>query len=1171
MPAMMCASCATVVHYRNQRGIKAPKVCSCGGELKKATYVDEGKYSITQSKGRRFHSPDYEALTLTVSQRIREVVEALGKAPEKNTERRPALKAALHETVAKELIEQLEAGTAPWQKPWLPGELPYNPVSGNRYKGFNAVQLAAQGRKDPRWLTYKQAKKLGAQVLEGEKATTIVYWVFNEEKPRLDGNGKPVLNEAGRPLKDTVPLERPKMLHASVFNAEQMEGLPALEKRELNWSPIQRAESILAASGAKFEHETGDRSFYRLSDDTIHMPRKEQFADASGYYSRALHELAHWSGHPSRLGREIDHPYGSQGYAREELRAEITSMLLGQEVGIGYDPKQHAAYVGEWIKLLQNDPLEIFRATADAEKAQAYIVAFAQEQQQTQSQANEQKKKEEGVQNEEYQKELRKLLILSSLTPGDYRPSESVRDATHAAVFVESKPLILCGHYADKISSAIAIDLAKSNTLPALLHVDPSALTADAIAGSQIDWKTTEKSVVEKASGKAEDGTEDGPLSAIVLDNAYADPLFLATSLCVIAETARILSPAAPKTLDDGVTLSALACGEEPAYIAGTVARRVTDEVRLARRWMSLCWDSQFKDSATPAIDAAMKALALAEGSGFGVVRSLLRDITEIESQALKHAEESGLLKKRGIDLSTLPTFAGTEQLLDTLLTEQALTAVAPETRRQYINVPFQDKEKAKALGARWDRQEKSWYIPSGFDPAPFAEWRSLSETAAKSSPVVGEPSAQSLASNLPESLASSLASGLLEKCYLAVPYGERMAAKAAGALWDPEAKAWYAGPKADMDKLSRWFPNGSNLHNPAMSPRDEFADALKQLGCVVTESHPILDGQKHRIETVGDKKGERSGFYVGHMDGHPAGYIKNNRTGVEIKWKSKGYTLTPEDKAKFQAEAAAKLAERAQEQARLHEATAVRVASQLKELIPAASTPYLELKGVKASPGIYTDAPGETTYVPAFDVDGKHWNTQYIRKSSEDDQKPFVKRFAKDSRKEVCFHPIGGFAALEAAPAIVIAEGYATAKTLSEALGYAAVAAFDSGNLLSVATVLQTKYPDKAIVIAGDDDQHVFKMQGINPGRSKAKEAAAAVGGRYVFPVFAPGEQTADPAKFTDFNDLAANSSLGKEAVERQIKSAVDKAIKQSEEKKLTQTRGPQHLEEQKRKLKVG
>ena len=301
------------------------------------------------------------------------------------------------EKVAEKLIEALKQGTAPWQKPWQPGEsnafIPHNPTTGQRYRGINMIQLMAQERDDPRWMTYNQAKDIGAQVRRGEHGTQVQYWKFTEQQDKTDENGKPVLDKDGQPVKEEVRLERPKVFSATVFNASQIDGLPPLQRREQAWDANERAEGILNASGADIRHGGQDKAFYRPSSDSIHLPDKAQFPEASGYYATALHELGHWTGHPSRLARDLSHPFGSEGYAKEELRAEIASMIVGDDLGIGHDPSQHAAYVGSWIKALQDDPMEVFRAASDAEKIHGYLQTL--EQKQVQAQANPQAVRQE--------------------------------------------------------------------------------------------------------------------------------------------------------------------------------------------------------------------------------------------------------------------------------------------------------------------------------------------------------------------------------------------------------------------------------------------------------------------------------------------------------------------------------------------------------------------------------------------------------------------------------------------------------------------------------------------------------------------------------------------------------------------------------------------------------
>lgn len=282
------------------------------------------------------------------------------------------------------IIEQLEAGTAPWQKPWDAKEgnlhLPYNPTSGKPYRGANSLYLTAvgldKGYNDPRWATYKQAAEQGWQVRKGEKGALVEYWKFSEDRLAVDEQGRPVLDEAGRQKVETVMLEKPKVFRAVVFNAAQMDNVPELAKgpRMYEWDPIEKAEGILAASGAKIYHDQNDRAFYSPSRDEIHMPGKDQFKDQAAYYSTALHELGHWTGHESRMGRELGNSFGSVEYAKEELRAELSSYFMADRLGVPHEPGQHAAYVKSWIKVLQEDKNEIFRAARDAEKITDYVI-----------------------------------------------------------------------------------------------------------------------------------------------------------------------------------------------------------------------------------------------------------------------------------------------------------------------------------------------------------------------------------------------------------------------------------------------------------------------------------------------------------------------------------------------------------------------------------------------------------------------------------------------------------------------------------------------------------------------------------------------------------------------------------------------------------------------------
>jgi putative DNA primase/helicase len=288
--------------------------------------------------------------------------------------------------VAERLIEQLEQGTAPWVKPWSPGMrfMPYNPVTGKSYRGMNAILLLATaealGYGDARWLTYRQAGGAGGQVRRGEQGTWIQYWKWREERPIRGEDGQPARDEAGTPRIEVIDYTRPRLFHAVVFNAAQIDGLPPPDIRPAlaEWERHERAEAILLRSGADIRHEPRDRAAYNPIRDVITLPERDQFAGADGYYATALHELAHWTGHESRLNRDLRHPFGTQNYAREELRAEIASLMLGERLSIGYDMPQHAAYISYYIAILKDDPTEIFRAAGDAEKIIGFLQRFEQ-------------------------------------------------------------------------------------------------------------------------------------------------------------------------------------------------------------------------------------------------------------------------------------------------------------------------------------------------------------------------------------------------------------------------------------------------------------------------------------------------------------------------------------------------------------------------------------------------------------------------------------------------------------------------------------------------------------------------------------------------------------------------------------------------------------------------
>jgi antirestriction protein ArdC len=287
--------------------------------------------------------------------------------------------------VTDDIIRLLEQGVAPWQKPWTAQQnlsTPYNPTTNKAYRGGNILSLTIaamrKGYDDPRWATYRQAENEGWQVRRGEKGTHIEFWDVQ--------SGKRAGKEDGESASSSD--DRTRFIHRvyTVFNAQQLDGPPAIViKHPTSFEIVEAGENILKDSRAKIFHDQADRAFYNRQFDTIHLPPRAAFPSAEAYYGTSIHELVHWTGHHSRLNREtLNKSRGfsttDEYYSREELLAEIGSMMLAAEKGIPHDPSQHAAYVSSWIKALKEDKNEIFRAASAASAAADYVLGRSRKQ-----------------------------------------------------------------------------------------------------------------------------------------------------------------------------------------------------------------------------------------------------------------------------------------------------------------------------------------------------------------------------------------------------------------------------------------------------------------------------------------------------------------------------------------------------------------------------------------------------------------------------------------------------------------------------------------------------------------------------------------------------------------------------------------------------------------------
>jgi len=313
---------------------------------------------------------------------------------------------AKHE-VAQRIIEAMQQGNTPWQKPWSASAMkPRNGATNNAYQGVNRILLclAGQAWSDSRWVTFQQAAANGWMVRKGEKGQMIVKVVDLQDPNRSgpagmqgtstgaggsesNGSGAESNQENGRADSN----KRFALKRYFVFNAQQVEGMPPLPEvtAQSEFDPIERAENVIKAlkekTGLLVMHG-GNTACYVPAVDEVRLPHKRAFHSVYDYYATAMHECAHSTLAEKRLDRKeaLGKRWGDEAYSLEELRAEIASAILAAETGVPMSQDadhigRHASYLNSWIKVIGNDPMAIFSAAKDADRMAVYMLGLAQE------------------------------------------------------------------------------------------------------------------------------------------------------------------------------------------------------------------------------------------------------------------------------------------------------------------------------------------------------------------------------------------------------------------------------------------------------------------------------------------------------------------------------------------------------------------------------------------------------------------------------------------------------------------------------------------------------------------------------------------------------------------------------------------------------------------------
>lgn len=284
-------------------------------------------------------------------------------------------KTDLYQQVTDKIVAALERGVAPWVRPWASfgssrrsRTLPFNGATGHQYRGANVVilwcEMMERGWSDPRFYSYAQAQQRGGQVRKGEKACSVIF--FKPLKIRE-------LDQQSGDYKDkTIPLIRA----FSVFNRDQIEWndevLPQPEEVQ-SVTSFDEATKLVKKNDPNVRHG-GTLAFYAPQGDYIQMPQKATFVTEGNYWGTLLHELSHWTGHSSRLGRPLcGQTQDREQYAKEELIAEMGSAFLCAHVGIPGN-LQHPEYIASWLNVLKNDKRAFFAACREAQKVADYLV-----------------------------------------------------------------------------------------------------------------------------------------------------------------------------------------------------------------------------------------------------------------------------------------------------------------------------------------------------------------------------------------------------------------------------------------------------------------------------------------------------------------------------------------------------------------------------------------------------------------------------------------------------------------------------------------------------------------------------------------------------------------------------------------------------------------------------
>jgi antirestriction protein ArdC len=275
----------------------------------------------------------------------------------------------VYQLITERIITLLNAGVAPWQKPWDAATgLPRNLVTGKAYRGINVFLLGTQRYTSPYWLTFQQCRSRGGSVKKGETSTPVVFWKVSEYTNIDADTGEEEIQKSFL------------LRYYQVFNVEQCRGIasPSRGQEQNTVSPLVQCEHIVThMPHAPLIRHGEPQAYYRPAADIINMPQRHLFHSSEEYYSTLFHEMTHSTGHATRLNRRTLTdlcPFGSTNYSAEELCAEMGAAYLCGIAGIANRTLDNStAYIQGWLAKLKRDPKMLVQAAAQAQRAVDYI------------------------------------------------------------------------------------------------------------------------------------------------------------------------------------------------------------------------------------------------------------------------------------------------------------------------------------------------------------------------------------------------------------------------------------------------------------------------------------------------------------------------------------------------------------------------------------------------------------------------------------------------------------------------------------------------------------------------------------------------------------------------------------------------------------------------------